>query len=424
MLLRSLARHLNDTVFRGPDDELGSGEADIQDTGDTGGDVDAGGSDASAEPEGEPERLTVREQIKKSIAETSEPPAEKPKREKGTGRFKSTKPDDGTQPPADPNAAPAPAPAAADDIPAPASLGPEAKAAWANAPKEIKEAFIKREADMQKGVDELKGRYAQIDAALQPHTDALRQMNATPGEAVDRMFLWFKALSGQPTASFPALAQSMGIDWSKLVEATVQSQQLAPGQQQQQQAQPEGEAPPEIPEHLKSYFNQLQQQIVGLTQQFNQVGGRFQTMEEQVQQQNAARTAENLSIWSKDKPHFEAVREDMANLLGKGVIPLKPDGQVDLDKAYETAIYFNPTVRALVLAEQQQANQQVQQETAAAATTAQQVQVEKARRAAVSIPSRQPPGAGNVGAAVKKKPGQRTSVRDSLKQAMAELRDQ
>lgn len=422
MLLRSLARHLNDTVFRGPDDELGAGEADIQDTGDVGGADDGGDSGApDPEPEASTEKLTVREQIKKSIAETSEPPAERPKREKGTGRFKSTKPDDGTQPPADPNAAPAPAPAA-DDIPAPASLGPEAKAAWANAPKEIKEAFVKREADMQKGVEELKGRYAQIDQALAPHTDALRQMNATAGEAVDRMFLWFKALASAPVNSFPALAQSMGLDWNKVVEATMQGQQPPSGQQP---TAPEGsEGAPEIPESIKGYVGKLEQQVAALTQQFQQVGGRFQTMEEQVQQQNAARTAENLSIWSKDKPHFEAVRADMAELLGKGVIPLKPDGQVDLDKAYETAIYFNPTVRALVLAEQQQANQQVQQETVQAATTANQAQVEKARKASVSIPSRQPPGAANAGSIVKKKPGEKLSVRESLKRSIAELRDQ
>lgn len=419
MLLRSLSRHLNDTVFRGPDDELGSGEADIQDTGDAGGADDGGDSGATdPEPEAPAERLTVREQIKKSIAETSEPPAEKPKRERGTGRFKSTKPD--TDPaPADPDAAPAPAPAAADDIPAPASLAPEAKAAWANAPKEIKEAFIKREADMQRGVDELKQRYSQIDNALAPHTDALRQMNATPGEAVDRMFLWFKALAGTPQASFPALAQSMGLDWKQVVAATMG------GEQQQQQPVPEGgEAPPEIPEHIKGYVGKLEQQVAALSQQFQQVGGRFQTMEEQVQQQNAARTAENLAIWSKDKPHFEAVRSDMAELLGKGVIPLKPDGQVDLDKAYETAIYFNPTVRALVLAEQQQANQQVQQESVQAATTANQAQVEKARKASVSIPSRQPPGAANAPAGIKKKPGEKLSVRESLKRSIAELRDQ
>lgn len=424
MLLRSFS-HFNNSVFRGPDDEGGSA-APVDDVTDVGGTDDAGTDDGDGAPaESEPsEPLTVREQIKKSMAEVNadgQPPAEKPKRDKKTGRFGTPK-DAAAAPPADGQAPAAPP---ADDVAPPASLTPEAKAAWANAPKEIKEAFVKREADMQRGVDELKQRYTQIDQALAPHTDALRQMNATPGQAVDRMFLWFKALAGTPASSFPALAQSMGVDWTKLIAAT---QQNAQGGEQQQQPPADGApadgAAPEIPAGVREYIGRLEQQIQALGQGMQQVGGRFQSMEEQVQQQNMARTTENLNIWSKDKPHFESVRTQMAELLQSGIIPLKPDGQVDLDKAYEHAIYFNPEVRAKVIAEQQQANQQVQQETAQAATTAQQVQVDKARKASVSIPSRGPPGTNQPVRVAAKKPGQKLSVRDSLKAAVAELRDQ
>src|SRR5207253_213054 len=113
------------------------------DVGDIGGGDDGDSGEASSEP------LTVREQLKKSIEEVRAADegaqAEKPKREKKPARAdKDAK-----------EAAPSAAPAAGD-TPAPASLSPEAKQAWANAPKEIKEAFVKREADMQKGVDELK----------------------------------------------------------------------------------------------------------------------------------------------------------------------------------------------------------------------------------------------------------------------------
>lgn len=425
MLLRSFA-HFNNSVFRGPDDESGGG-APVDDVANVGGADDSGAADSDIgdSDEGSKEPLTVREQIKKSMAEVNDDgqqKTEKPKRDKKTGRF-GAEPAEKVAAPTDGHQEPAPAPA--DDIPAPASLSPEAKAAWANAPKEVKEAFVKREADMQRGVDELKQRYTQIDQALAPHTDALRQMNATPGQAVDRMFLWFKALSGTPASSFPALAQSMGIDWQKLAEATTQGQQQQPpvGQQVQQQVEgAPGEGVPEIPAPVREYIGKLEQQIQQLGQGYQQVDGRFRSMEEQVQQQNMARTTENLNIWSKDKPHFEAVRTQMAELLQSGIIPLKPDGQVDLDKAYEHAIYFNPEVRAKVIAEQQQANQQVQQEAAAATTTAQQVQVDKARKASVSIPSRGPPGTAPKD--VKKKAGAKLSVRDSLKAAVAELRDQ
>ena len=111
----------------------------------------------------------------------------------------------------------------------------------------------------------------------------------------------------------------------------------------------------------------------------------------------------------------------MAKLIETGVVPLK-DGQVDLDTAYERAIYFNPEVRAKVLAEQQQANQAAQQVSKDAATAAQQTQVSRARKASVSLPASTTPGAAN--GAVKPKPGQKLSVRDSLKQAVSQLREQ
>ncbi len=419
-MLRSFNKHFNETVFRGPDNEGGTDvgtDTDLGDTdvGDTGGadpdDGDLGEEDTKKEP------LTVREQLKKAISETSDP-VEKPKREnKKPSRSGDRAPKEAAPAAAAPEAAPQ------ATTPAPASLGPEAKAAWDAAPQAIKEAFIKREQDTARGVEELKQRYSAIDQAIQPHQDALRQMNATPGEAVNRMFLWFKALAGSPAESFPALAKSMGIDWTKLTGPQGQAAPAPVASAVGADGQPVVD-PAQQPIHpqVQQYIEQLQQQLAQVQGYVTQVGGRFQTMEEQVQQQNMARTTENLNIWSKDKPYFDSVRQEMAQMLESGMIPLKPDGQVDLDTAYERAIYFNPEVRAKVLAEQQQANTQVQQETVQAATTANQAQVNRARKAAVSLPSSNPPGP--AGTAVKKKPGPKLSVRESLKAAMAELRDQ
>lgn len=424
MLLRSIGRHFNDTVFRGPDDEGGTGASDdtVNDVG--GADSDGGGSDDGGDSveASSQEPLTVREQIKRSMEEVANEQSGNTTKDPKTGRFQKRGKAQEAAPPA-PAAQQQQTPPA-DDIPAPASLAPEAKAAWANAPKEIKEAFVKREADMQKGVDELKQRYALIDQAIAPHTDALRQMNATPQEAVNRMFMWFKALGGTPNEAFPALAQSMGLDWNKVVAATTGQQQ--PSAQQAQQGQPDPAAQPdEIPEAVKNYIGKLEQQLQNLGGMVQQVGGRFQTLEEAAQAQNLARTTENLNQWAKDKPHYESVRVDMAQLLQSGMIPLLPNGQVDLDTAYERAIYFNPEVRAKVLAEQQQATEKAQQDAEQAATAANQQQVEKARKASVSISSRNPPGAGNAAPGANKgKPARGLSVRESLKAAVAELRDQ
>lgn len=424
-MLRSFTDRFNDSVFRGPENEGGS--ADIGGEGgsvltDDGGADDGGvdSSDGGGEPEeGQPQKpLSVREQLKASIAEVNadnerEAKGKTPKVAKDgkTGRFQAA-----VDPaaPVDPNAPPA-APAG-PVIAAPDSLTKEAKAEWDKAPQAIKEAFVKREADMAAGVQELKQKYSLIDDALAPHNDALRQMNATPGEAVNRLFLWFKALAGSPTQAFPQLAQSMGYDWNKVVAAIGGGGPAMPGTA--------GASPtvPEIPAPVQQYVGKLEQQINNLQQQLGQVDSRFNSVQQDLNAQNEAKTRENLNIWAAGKEFYEDVRKDMAAMIQSGMIPLK-NGQVDLDTAYERAIYYNPDARAKVLAKQQQANQQVQQTTEAATAAQNKGQVARARKAAVSLPASTTPGAGN-GALPQRKPGQKLSVKDSLREAISQLRDQ
>jgi hypothetical protein len=429
LLHNSVLRHMN-SVFRGPDDEGGADvvETDVNDAGNAGaGDDDAGGSDSgdqgSQDPQDPPEKLSVREEIKRAIADAAEgdkdPKEKKAKKDPKTGKFQPAdgKPAD-PKAPVDPAAPVAPVTATA----APEDLSPEAKAEWAKTPPAVQAAFIKRGQEMQAGVDQLKQRYAQIDQAIQPHTDALRQMNATPGEAVNRMFLWFKALAGTPAQAFPALAKSLGIEWEKLV--TPAGTQAAPALNPDGTPVAPAAGAPEIPEPVKQYVSGLEKQLQELGQYVQQIGGQFTGMQQTFQTQSEQKTKENLGIWATGKDYFEEVRQDMAQLIQSGIIPLKADGQVDLDTAYERAIYFNPDVRAKVLAKQTQANQQVQQEAQQAAQTAREAQVGKARKAAVSIPASQTPGAANGRDASGKKPGQKLSVRESLKASIAQLRDQ
>ena len=427
-MLNSFTRHFNETVFRGPDNEGGGGN-DLETPLDTGGDAGGDGSDAggtggpAGDGEGGSEKpLSVREQLKASIEEVradEEGRTKTPKKDVKTGKFQAA-PKPGEAPP---EGGEAPPPASV--TPAPADLPPEAKAEWDKTPPAMQAAFIKRGQEMAAGVDQLKQRYNLIDQAIAPHNDALRQMNATPADAVNRMFLWFKALAGNPAQSFPALAKSMGIDWTKL--AGPAAPPAAGAAAPPAGAEGAGGAPPvtEIPAPVKEYIGNLENQLRQLSGVVNQIGGQFGNMQQSFQTQSEAKTRENLSIWAKDKAHFEDVRQDMAKLIETQVVPLKENGEVDLDTAYERAIYFNPEVRKKVLAEQQQADQVARQQTQDAATTAQQTQVGRARKAAVSLPASSTPGAtqGNR-AVVTKKPGQKTPVRESLRQAIQQIRDQ
>lgn len=291
--------------------------------------------------------------------------------------------------------------------PAPEGFSKEAKAEWEKTPAKVQEAVLKRENDMAQGVAALKGRYTDLDQALQPHMEAIRRHGHTPAQAVNQLFSWFQALAQNPKVAFPALAKSFNMDLNALVGPAGQPQPGTEGQQ------PVGAIPPE----LQKYITDMQQEVLNLKQAFGQeVNGLKSTF----QQQSEAKTQEILTNWSKDKPHFDAVRGLMANLIASGAIPLK-EGQVDLDGAYEMAIYANPDVRTQVLTAQQDAAKKAADAKIAAEKVAQQTQADKARKAAVSVGGGAP---GAPGGNIAGKPlAKRKSVRESIMEAREELQN-
>jgi hypothetical protein len=56
-----------------------------------------------------------------------------------------------------------------------------------------------------------------------------------------------------------------------------------------------------------------------------------------------------VTEFSKDKEHFETVKEDMARLLEAGASP-------DLQSLYEAACWANPTTRQALIAQQLEAH--------------------------------------------------------------------
>jgi hypothetical protein len=294
-------------------------------------------------------------------------------------------------------------------VAAPEGLSAEAKAAWADTPPAVQAAVAKRLADSAKGVEELKGKYAELDQALAPHMEAIRRHGMTPAQSINQLFSWFQALGANPAVAFPALAKSFNLDLAQLIAP---QQQPQPGNGQDP-AQPGTPVSPEV----QKYINDLQAKVDGLQQAFTQKIG---AVENTVAQQAQTKTNEILAMWSKGKDHFESVRQLMANLIASGAVPLK-DGQVDLDSAYEMAIYANPEVRTKVLTAQQEAQKKEAAAKAAAEKKAQQEQADKARKAGVSVAGAAPGSPGTPGA---KGTGKRKSVRESILEAQAELTEQ
>lgn len=379
--------------------------------------------------------VSVRESLKRSFADARRD--EEPEEDATHTEAESTEPADDAEPveaadgdveeqeQTEPRAKTAPAQAA------PAAWTKEAKAEWANLPDKVKAAVAKREKDVEKGVESLKNQYSEIDQAIAPYANTIRQFQKTPGQAVAQLFAWFDALAKDPDQAFPALLQSYrydprrlmaayGIDLDKVIQAHQQMQGQQP-QQQNGQVTPQGQPEEQISPAVQAYINKLEERLNGFQ---NQVGQTFNGLAQSFAEQQQAKTHEMLEQWASDKPYFENVRVMMGHLLtpdpntGQAAIPLK-DGRVDLDAAYEAALYAHPEIRAQVLADQQAKAEASRLAKQQEALRIQQEKAAKARKAAGSVTTSAP------GAEISRKPnqGKGLSVRDSLKAAISELSD-
>ena len=107
---------------------------------------------------------------------------------------------------------------------------------------------------------------------------------------------------------------------------------------------------------------QVDPQLQMLTQQVRQLQSGWQSFQTQAQQQEEARLKDHIQQFQEDgsHPHFETVREQMAQLLGAGLAP-------DLQTAYDMAVWSSPETRALELQRQQQGSTQQAAQAAAKA---------------------------------------------------------
>jgi hypothetical protein len=292
---------------------------------------------------------------------------------------------------------------AADINTPPPAFSKEAKAAWANTPEAVRRAALKREEDVRIGVDSLKKSYAEmernyseIDRALSPHRNVIRSFGHSDAQSISQMFAWFDALSKRPDESFPVLLRSFNYDPRRLI----QNMGYTGGQQQQAQAQQAGGG--QIDPQLYNYLSTVEQRL-GAQQQMNEA-------------HQMAQTHAILDEFAKSHPHFEKVRRRMGELLnpnpqtGQSIIPLAPEGHVDLQTAYDMACNLDDSIRESMFQER------IANERRAAKEAA-----DKARRASAGLRPGAPGGNNTFGSGANKQK-QRQSVRESIEAAVAESR--
>jgi hypothetical protein len=240
-------------------------------------------------------------------------------------------------------------------------------------------------------VQELRTQYQDIDAAVAPYRTVIRQNNVTPGQAINQLFKWHMELAGpNKVQAFMQLARNFGIDPTTFAAGS--------------RAQPAAGADP---------YDNFRPVITNLE-------ARLKTFEERESAalQNAAQ--QTWVNWSTGKPHVEKVRQMMAQLINAdlGLIQaghpqvsntITPQGTIDMEAAYQAAMYAHPEIRATLMQEEQ-----TKRNAASAAAAV------KARKAAASMRSGAP-----AGAIIPEGDKPRVeSVADSIKRAIAEVRQQ
>lgn len=244
---------------------------------------------------------------------------------------------------------------------APSSWKPAAQEAFLKAdrgealtPEEIKLLTAeaeRRESDFHKGVSEFKShseRAKAYDAAIAPYQQHLQRLGVDAPTAINALMRADMTLRTSDPATkaqyFAQLAREYGIDL---------------GQVQQPQ--------PQDP------------QTQYLMQQLQELRQSQQLWQNQVQQQEQMRAQQELqSFATAEKPHFDAVRNDMADLLETGKAK-------DLNEAYEMAVWMRADVRQSLI-EKQLADAQKK--------AMEQAQTQRAKTAAVGVKGSSPVGAG------------------------------
>lgn len=204
----------------------------------------------------------------------------------------------------------------------PAGLSTEHKAAWKEWPENIRKEFVRREADFHKGIEEYKSGHqfsrAVVDI-IKPYEPIIRAEGGTYLGAISNLIQTAYELRQDPSGVISRLAQMYGVNLQQM---------QAPAQQ-------------------------TDPHVAAMQQRIQQLEGYVQNSLGSQQQQVNAYAQQELEKFLADPSHlyYDEVKPDMAVLLSQG-------RATDLKDAYDKAVWANPKIRPLMLAEQQRKSEQ------------------------------------------------------------------
>ena len=209
----------------------------------------------------------------------------------------------------------------------------------------------RREGDFHKGITEFQShskRAKEYDQAIAPFQQHLQNLGVDAPTAITALMRADYTLRNSDpqtkAAYFGKLAQEYGIDLASVVSPEPQDPQTS---------------------YLMQQINSLQQQQ--------------QMWQNSIRQQEQMKASQEISGFANaDKPHFDAVRNEMADLLESGKAQ-------NLQEAYDMATWMKPDIRQTLIEQQRQDAQR---------KAAEALHAQKAKSASVSVKGSSPTNAG------------------------------
>jgi len=208
---------------------------------------------------------------------------------------------------------------------APQSWKPAQKAKWASLDPDIRQEVLRRDHETMRVLnDTTQARQftSQFHQAIQPYMARIQQVG-DPVKAVANLLAADHLLATGPKAQkaqyLAKLITEYGVDIQELDAALAGKQSANP---------------------VESQVEQLLQQRLAPIQQFLTQQQQEQVRQQQLAQQQVATTVEQMSM-DPTYPHFDAVRETMADLIE---LSARKGVSIDLKTAYNRAVAMDPTI--------------------------------------------------------------------------------
>lgn len=279
----------------------------------------------------------------------------------------------------------------------PPSLSAAVKAQWADLPPAVQKDIARLEDTVQTAKAEWgrKGeRLNRYDEILGPHVDRWRASGLDEYSGLQTLIAAQSLLDRNPLDGILHIARSYGMTPAHLAQAFGLSQ--ASGQHPGQEGQRAPTGAPDMSAALQQHLAPLVTQVQTLQQQ-------LQTSQQASEAAKLAEAQGEVQTFAADPAHryFENVRAEVVAILQSGRAQTLKD-------AYEKAVWADPEIRPLLLAEQ--AKTASAEAAKKAGEDAARAKSSSARQAAGSVTGAPTPGATSL------QQGPRPSLRDELRQ--------